>query len=58
MLEIKNLAFRYSGGAPLVLRDVSLTLKDGEIGILLAKNGEGKSTLFQKNFYFRNWIMI
>lgn len=53
MLEIKNLAFRYSGGAPLVLRDVSLTLKDGEIGILLAKNGEGKSTLFQTIFGLR-----
>lgn len=47
MLEIKSLFFRYSGRSPIVLDGVDLTLKDGEIGILLGKNGSGKTTLFK-----------
>lgn len=47
MLEIKNLSFRYSRHAPMVLDGADLTLPDGEIGVLLGKNGAGKSTLFQ-----------
>ena len=47
MLEVKDLSFRYSRRAPLVLRGVSLSLENGSIGVLLAKNGAGKSTLFK-----------
>ena len=47
MLEIRNLSFRYSRRAPMVLDGVNLTLRDGEIGILLGKNGSGKTTLFK-----------
>ena len=47
MLEIENLRFRYSRRGPLVLNGVDLTLRDGEIGILLGKNGSGKTTLFK-----------
>ena len=47
MLEIRNLSFRYSRRMPPVLRGVDLSLKDGEIGILLGKNGSGKTTLFK-----------
>ena len=47
MLEIEKLRFHYSRRGPLVLNGVDLTLRDGEIGILLGKNGSGKTTLFK-----------
>ena len=47
MLEIQDLRFRYSRRGPLVLDGVSLTLRAGEIGILLGRNGSGKTTLFK-----------
>ena len=47
MLEIQDLRFRYSRRSPMVLDGVNLTLRDGEIGILLGKNGSGKTTLFK-----------
>ncbi len=47
MLEIRDLHFRYSKHSPEVLCGINLTLKKGEIGILLGKNGTGKSTLFK-----------
>ena len=47
MLEIQDLRFRYSRRGPLVLDGVNLTLRSGEIGILLGRNGSGKTTLFK-----------
>ena len=47
MLEINNLSFRYGKRSPTVLGGVELTLRDGEIGVLLGKNGCGKTTLFK-----------
>ena len=47
MLEIKDITFRYSRRAPLILDNINLTLEKGEIGILLGKNGSGKTTLFK-----------
>lgn len=44
-LEMKNLCFRYEKKAPDVLRDVTLTVNEGEICCLLGGNGSGKSTL-------------
>ena len=47
MLEIRDLYFRYGKHSPLVLNGVDLTLRDGEIGVLLGKNGSGKTSLFK-----------
>ncbi len=47
MLEIQDLRFRYSSRAPLILDGVDLTLRDGEIGVVLGRNGSGKTTLFK-----------
>ena len=46
MLELKNISFRYGGG-PWILRDVSLTVADGERVAILGPSGYGKSTLAQ-----------
>ena len=47
MLSIENLTFRYDKGKPPVLNGASLQLEQGEIGILLGKNGSGKTTMFK-----------
>ena len=47
MLTINDLHFRYGKRSPIVLDGVYLTLRDGEIGVVLGKNGSGKTTLFK-----------
>ena len=47
MLKVDNLTFRYSKFSRPVLNGASLELKPGEIGILLGKNGSGKTTIFK-----------
>ena len=47
MLNVENLNFRYSRFSRPVLRGASLQLQPGEVGILLGKNGSGKSTMFK-----------
>lgn len=47
MLSVENLTFRYSRQGAPVLNGVNLELKQGEIGILLGKNGSGKTTCFK-----------
>ena len=47
MLNIENLHFTYSKNGNPVLRGTSLELGQGEIGIVLGKNGCGKTTLFK-----------
>ena len=44
MLEVKNLSFGY--GRHTVLKGVNLRLNAGEIGVVLGRNGCGKTTLF------------
>ena len=45
MLGLRGVAYRYAGYAAEVLRDIDLTLADGEIVGLVGANEAGKSTL-------------
>ena len=45
MLRLETVSYRYAGYAKKVLRDVDLTLGDGEIVGLVGANEAGKSTL-------------
>ena len=47
MLKINDLHFRYTSHGKPVLNGASLELKQGQVGILLGKNGCGKTTLFK-----------
>ena len=46
MLKVENVHFSYHKNTP-VLQGASLELRQGEVGILLGKNGCGKTTLFK-----------
>lgn len=45
VIEAKNLVFRYSDQGEPVLKNVSLTVEQGEFVAVLGHNGSGKSTL-------------
>ena len=47
MLKVENVSFRYGSHGVPVLKGVDLELRQGEVGILLGKNGCGKTTLFK-----------
>lgn len=47
MLQIENLHFSYSRRGREVLQGLDLDLEEGKVGILLGKNGCGKTTLFK-----------
>jgi len=44
-IELKNVSFRYDPNAPLVLRNISLTIEPGQKLALVGRTGSGKSTL-------------
>jgi energy-coupling factor transport system ATP-binding protein len=44
LVEFEGVSFNYEGG-PEVIRDVNLTIRDGDIIALLGPNGAGKTTL-------------
>ena len=44
LIRVENLSFEYSGGIK-ALKDINLTIHDGERTALLGNNGAGKSTL-------------
>jgi energy-coupling factor transport system ATP-binding protein len=45
-VEISHLTFQYSGASAPALRDVNLTIRRGEIALLIGPTGAGKSTLY------------
>lgn len=44
-LRLEHVSFRYPGSTELAVRDVSLTLRAGEVVALVGENGSGKTTL-------------
>ncbi len=44
-LQVEHVSFRYPGTDRIALRDVSLTLRAGEVVALVGENGSGKTTL-------------
>ncbi len=52
-IEIKNLNFRYAEHLPLVLKDISLSIRSGQSVAIVGRTGSGKSTLISllQRFY-------
>lgn len=46
-IEISHLNFRYSPDSPLVLKDVNMSIKEGEFVAVVGSSGAGKSTLMR-----------
>jgi len=47
LIEVKNLSFRYSGSSDYALRNVNLSISEGEFVVLAGKSGCGKTTLLR-----------
>jgi len=45
MIEFEHVTMRYDGAAAPVLRDVSFTIPDGDLCLVVGRTGTGKSTL-------------
>lgn len=47
MIEIKNLKKVWEDNGEAVLKDINLTIEDGDIYALVGRSGAGKSTLLR-----------
>ena len=47
MLTVENLSYRYTKNGATALEDLSFTLEEGRLSVLLGCNGAGKSTLIR-----------
>ncbi|NLE81182.1 MAG: ABC transporter ATP-binding protein [Rhodococcus sp.] len=47
LLEVENVGFRYNARAPWLFKDLSFTLKSGDILPILGPNARGKTTLLK-----------
>jgi energy-coupling factor transport system ATP-binding protein len=45
LVTFENVSFAYDGDGPTVIRDVNLTIRQGDVIALLGPNGAGKTTL-------------
>ena len=45
LARVSGLSYRYAPHEPIVLRDISLTIRGGEIVVLTGPSGSGKTTL-------------
>jgi NHLM bacteriocin system ABC transporter ATP-binding protein len=53
-VEARSLSYRYSADAPLVLDEVSVTIRPGEFVAIVGASGSGKSTLLRLLIGFDN----
>jgi ATP-binding cassette subfamily B protein len=44
-IEIRNLTFRYHANSPAVLKDINLTIEEGQTVAFVGRTGSGKSTI-------------
>jgi len=45
LVAFENVSFAYNEGDPLVIRDINLTIRQGDVIAILGPNGAGKTTL-------------
>lgn len=46
-IEVSNMSFRYKSDGPLVLKNISFSVKPGEFVAFVGASGSGKSTIFR-----------
>lgn len=47
MIEVKSLSFQYNVKSPMLYENLSFSVKEGEVLVVLGKNGIGKTTLLK-----------